>query len=131
MPYFISADRFNPEYALEMTEASSSSYVLHFLLLIGFFVLAMFFLKQSKPPAQITDIEFVTNQPPTQKKIKSEKRAEHNSEAAGKHENKPVVAPSPAPKAPSKPAPKAAPQPVAKPTPAPQPHPTPRPAPAS
>ncbi len=119
-----------PEYAMEMPEATSSSYLLHFGLLILFFLLAIFFLKQSRPPAQITDIEFVTNQPPTQKKIQSVRRAEHNSEAAGKHENKPVVAPSPAPKSPSKAAPKATPQkappqPVPKPMPTPAPHPSP------
>jgi TonB family protein len=119
-----------PEYALAMPEATSGSYALHFAALLVFFILAIFFLKQSHPATQITDIEFIQNQPPTKKKIESQRRAEHASENAGHHENKPVEAPSPAPKAPSHPAPHVAPQPVARPVPVPMPHPTPRPTPA-
>lgn len=120
-----------PEYVLEMPEAASSSYLIHFAFLLVLFVLAVYFIKQSRPQPQITDIEFIQNQPPTQKKIKSERRAEHASETAGKHENKPVQAPSPAPRAPSRAAPKAVPQPVARPVPLPMAHPSPiaRPAP--
>lgn len=116
-----------PEYVIEMPEATSGSYLVHFAVLLVCFILAFFFLIPSRPVAQITDIEFIQNQPPTQKKIVAPRRAQHASENAGKHENKEVVAPSPAPKAPSQQAPKAAPQPVAKPQP--QPTPTPKPMP--
>jgi len=121
-----------PEYALDMPEAASGSYLLHFVGLGIFFIMAVFFLRQIRPQPQITDIEFVQNQPLTHKKIESPRRAEHASEAAGKHEKKPIEAPSPAPKSPSRAAPKAAPQPVARPVPIPMPHPTPiaRPTPA-
>jgi len=117
-----------PEYVLEMSEATSISYLGHFTVLLVSFILALFFLISSKPQAQITDIEFIQNQTPTIKKIISQRKAEHASENAGKHEKKEIVAPSPAPKAPSKAQPKAPPQPVAKPTP--QPTPTPKPTPS-
>ncbi len=119
-----------PEYVLAMPEAISGSYLFHFAAIMFCFLLAFFFLIPPRPQPQITDIEFVQNQPPTRKKIVSERKAEHNSEAAGKHENKEVVAPSPAPKSPSKAAPKAAPTPQPKPEPKPTPTPTPHPSPS-
>jgi TonB family protein len=115
-----------PEYVIEMPEATSGSYLAHFSFLAACFILAFFFLIPQRPTPQLTDIEFIQNQPPTPKKIIAPRHAQHASENAGKHENKPVVAPSPAPKAQAAPKaapkapqaqPKAAPKPVAKPTP--------------
>ncbi|PWT97783.1 MAG: hypothetical protein C5B53_07560, partial [Candidatus Melainabacteria bacterium] len=114
-----------PEYVLEMPEATSGSYLAHFALLLTCFILAFFFLIPSRPLPQITDIEFIQNQPPVQKKIIAPRRAQHASENAGKHEKREVAPPSPAPKAPSQPAPKPAPKPTPIAHPQPMPHPTP------
>ena len=116
-----------PEYVMEMPEATSGSYLLHFALIVVGFILAFFFLIPPPPSRQVTDIEFVQNQPKVEHKVISQRKAEHNSENAGKHEKKEVTPPSPAPKAPSQPQPKAQPQPEKKPTPI--PHPSPRPSP--
>jgi TonB family protein len=127
--------RIYPEYVMAMSEATSGSYLLHVSFMFCFFVLAFFFLVPPPPKQQITDIEFIQNQPPTVKKIVAKKHAQKASENAGKHDvTKPVTAPSPAPKAPSKAAPAAKPTPekatpTPKPTPAPSPHPTPTPSP--
>lgn len=122
-----------PEFVMEMPEATSGSYIFHCSLMWAAFILAFFFLIPPPPRTQVTDIEFIQNQPPTPKKIISPKRAQHNSEASGHHENKPVTAPSPAPKAPSKPAPEqkpqTQPQPKPTPVPTPTPHISPRPVP--
>jgi TonB family protein len=126
-----------PEYVLEMPEATSGSYIFHFATMVSCFVLAFFFLVPPPPARQVTDIEFIQNQPPTQKKIISHRRATHASEASGKHEpKKEITPPSPAPKAPSK-ASHETPKPIAHPQPVPQPvahpvpiaHPTPHPSP--
>jgi TonB family protein len=120
-----------PEYVMEMPEATSGSYLLHFALLVVGFILAFFFLIPPPPSKQVTDIEFIQNQPKVEHKVISQRKAEHNSENAGKHEKKEVTPPSPAPKAPSQPQPKAPPQPEKRPTPVPHPtpHPSPHPAP--
>lgn len=124
-----------PEYVIELTEATSGSYIFHFSLMAGVFILAFFFLIPPPPRTQVTDIEFIQNQPETKEPVKSQRRAQHNSKSAGKHENKPVVAPSPAPKAPSKPSQErpqqvSKPAPTPTPTPHPQPHVAPRPVPS-
>jgi TonB family protein len=129
-----------PDYALQMTEATSGSYIVHVSAMVAAFILAFFFLVPSPPKQQVTDIEFIQNQEETKKKIISHRKAEHNSENRGQHENKPVQAASPAPKAPSKaapaakpsptpPTPKPSPTPSPKPSPQPSPHPTPTPSP--
>ncbi len=122
-----------PEYVMEMTEATSGSYIFHVSAMVAAFVLAFFFLIPPPPHTQVTDIEFIQNQEPTKKKVISQRKAEHNSENRGKHEEKPVQASSPAPKAPSKPAPaaKPTPQPVQRPTPRPTPSPRPTPTPVA
>src|SRR5205823_2803101 len=125
---------------IQIPEATSGSYIFHFALMVSCFILAFFFLVPLPPKAQITDIEFIENQPEVKHQVKSHRRAAHNSEAVGKtNPNKEKVAPSPAPKAPSKnsaeskptpaPTPTPQPQPQARPTPAPSPHPTPTPTP--
>ncbi|MBS2004486.1 MAG: TonB C-terminal domain-containing protein [Cyanobacteria bacterium SZAS LIN-5] len=125
--------RIYPEYVMAMSEATSGSYLLHVAFMASFFVLAFFFLVPPPPKQQITDIEFIQNQPPVEHKVKSQRHAQKNSENAGKHDaTKPVTAPSPAPKAPSKAAPAAKPTPekaapTPKPTPTPSPKPTPTP----
>ncbi len=120
-----------PEYVMEMPEATSGSYLFHFTMLVLGFLLAFFFLVPPPPSRQVTDIEFVQNQPPVKHHVVSQRKAEHNSEDAGKHKPEPVTPPSPAPKAPSQPTPKAQPQPQKTPTPIarPSPHPSPRPTP--
>ncbi|HEY9677919.1 MAG TPA: energy transducer TonB [Drouetiella sp.] len=127
--------RIYPEYVMAMSEATSGSYLLHVSFMFCFFMLAFFFLVPPPPKQQITDIEFIQNQPEVKHKVQSHRHAQKNSENAGKHDaTKPVTAPSPAPKAPSKAAPAAKPapaktQPQAKPTPAPTPTPAPHPSP--
>jgi TonB family protein len=122
-----------PEFVMEMPEATSGSYLAHFVVLAFSFTLAFFFLIPPPPSRQVTDIEFIQNQPKVEHKVQAPRRAQHNSENAGKHEKKEVTPPSPAPKAPSTPQPKAAPQPKpvqqSKPTPQPTPRPTPQPTP--
>jgi TonB family protein len=127
-----------PEYVIEMPEATSGSYLLHFAILLFGFILAFFFLIPPPPSRQVTSIEFIQNQPKVEHKVVSPRKAEHNSENAGKHEKKEITPPSPAPKAPSQPTPKKeaakptptpVPSPVPRPSPRPTPHPTPTPAP--
>ncbi len=124
---------------MEMPEATSGSYLFHVAIMLTCLILAFFFLIPPPPKVQVTDIEFVQDQPEVKKQIKSRRRAEHNSENRGKHDpRKKVSPPSPAPKAPAKaaqPAQKPAPTPkpatpAAKPTPKPQPQKAAAPAPA-
>jgi TonB family protein len=125
-----------PDMVIELPEATSGSYMFHFSFMVALFILAFFFLIPPPNRPQITDIEFIENQPPVRHKVISPRRAEHNSIDAGKHNpNKPITAHSPAPKAPS-PAQTPSPKPPAphhaeapKPAPAPTPTPVPRPAP--
>lgn len=115
---------------LEMPEATSGSYLLHVSCMIAFLILAFFFLIPPPPKVQITDIEFIQNQPEVKKKIKSKRKAEHNSENRGKHDpQKRPTPPSPSPKPASKPTPKPQPQQQKQPTPAPTPKASPRPTP--
>lgn len=131
-----------PEYVIEIPEATSGSYLFHFALMLSCFILAFFFIVPPPPKSQITDIEFIQEQPPTQKKIVSRRRAVKASESAGKHDpTKEITPPSPAPRAPSRasaesprpaqptPRPTPAPTPTLRPTPAPTPTPTPTPTP--
>jgi TonB family protein len=129
-----------PDMVIELPEATSGSYMLHFSFMLSLFILAFFFLIPPPPQSQITDIEFIENQPKVQHKVVSQRHAEHNSIDAGKHNPlKPITAHSPAPKAPTpaqtpKPptphqqqAPKPTPAPTPTPTPIPHPAPTPHP----
>jgi TonB family protein len=132
-----------PDMVIELPEATSGSYMVHFSFMVALFILAFFFLIPPPPNAQITDIEFIENQPIVHHKVVSPRRAEHNSIDAGKHNpNKPITAHSPAPKAPTPaatPAPKPAPHhsetpkptPAPTPAPSPTPHPTPTPHPVA
>src|SRR4029450_3091502 len=131
-----------PEYVIEIPEATSGSYLFHFALMFSCFILAFFFIVPAPPKSQVTDIEFIQEQPPTEKKIVAKRRATKASEDAGKHNPQKEVTPSSAaPKAaskasaespqPAKPTPQPAkptPQP-AKPTPRPTPSPAPTPTP--
>ena len=94
--------RIYPEYVMELSEAGSGSYLFHIATMLCFFVLAFFFLIPKPPATQVTDIEFIQNQPPTKKKIVSPRKAQTASENSGKHEKKEVVAPSPCGLYPSK-----------------------------
>jgi len=117
---------------MDMPEASSGSYLFHVALMVTCLILAFFFLIPPPPKVQVTDIEFIQNQPEVKKQIRSKRKAEHNSEDRGQHNPlKKVAPPSPQPKAPSQAAP--TPKPQARPTPkpvqqqAPAPTPTPKP----
>lgn len=126
--------RIYPDFVIELPEATSGSYIFHFATMVSLFIIAFFFIIPMPPRGQITDIEFIENQPPVKERVKAKKKAMENSKAAGKHNPaKPVRAPQPAgakspspakqqtpTKAPSKPAAPA-------PHPAPTPSPTPRP----
>ena len=137
-----------PDMVIELPEATSGSYIFHFTFMATLFILAMFFLIPPPPRAQITDIEFIENQPKVQHKTEYKKKAEHNSENVGKHNpkkpvtatgtpaNKPAPAAKPAPKAPSPtkaptptPTKAPAPTPTKAPTPTPSPKPSPTPTP--
>jgi len=123
------------DYAMEMPEATSGSYIFHASFLFACFILAFFFLIPPPPRSQVTDIEFIQNEENTKEPPKTQKRAQHNSKAGGKHDpTKPSQQPTPAPKAPAKQTPEAKPQqqqakPAPSPSPSPSPHPTPTPSP--
>ncbi len=127
-----------PECVLEMTEATSGSYIFHISMMLACFILAFFFLVPPPPRSQVTDIEFIQNQEKTEKKIISRVKAQHNSEERGKKDpKKEIQTPSPAPAKQSKPSenkpaptPHPTPQPVAKPSPQPSPSPRPTPTPS-
>jgi TonB family protein len=123
------------DYVMEMPEATSGSYIFHASFLLTCFILAFFFLIPPPPKQQVTDIEFIQNEENTKEPPKTQKRAQHNSKAGGKHDvTKPSQQPTPAPKAAAKPTPEAKPQqhqakPAPTPTPTPTPSPTPHPSP--
>lgn len=66
---------------LEIAEANSASYLFHISLMISFLILAFFFILPPTPKVQVTDIEFLSPQEKTEKKIESNKRSINNSEA--------------------------------------------------
>lgn len=122
--------RIYPDFVIELPEATSGSYIFHFATMVSLFIIAFFFIIPMPPKGQITDIEFIQNQPPTQKRIQSKRKAEHNSENAGKHNPKKAVQ---APQASGKKSPSPAKQqqqPAKTPAATPAPHPTPRPTPS-
>jgi len=80
--------------ALEMMEATSGSYLLHFIGIIILFLVAVFYLQHTHPQSQITYIEFVQDQLPTKKIIQSKRASTKASENTGLHQPKPIVAPS-------------------------------------
>ncbi|MFN8656721.1 MAG: TonB family protein [Candidatus Obscuribacterales bacterium] len=124
-----------PDFVIQLPEATSGSYIVHFSIMVALGFLCFFFILPPPPKSHITDIEFIVNQPPTQKRVTARKRAEKASESHGKRDpKKPVVAPNPAPKAPShntapsKPTPqKSESKPSEQPTPQPKPAPIPMP----
>jgi TonB family protein len=85
-----------PGYALELPEATSGSYLFHFSLLALGFILAFFFMVPPAPLRQITEIQFLQNQPKVDRKVIAARKSEHNSENAGERKNR-EVAPSPPP----------------------------------
>lgn len=118
------------DYALEMTEATSGSYIFHISILVTSFILAFFFLIPPPPRSQVTDIEFIENEENTKTPPKTQRRAAHNSKAAGKHDpTKPTTQPSPPKSQQNKPQEQSKPQQQSKPTPAPTPSPSPTPRP--
>lgn len=66
---------------LEIAEANSASYLFHISLMVSFLILAFFFILPPPPKVQVTDIEFLSPQEKTEKKIESNKRSINNSEA--------------------------------------------------
>jgi len=76
--------------ALEITEATSGSYLLHFMAIIVFFILAAFFFRQS-PVQHVTYIEFVPNQVPTKRVIYTPYKTDQRSDTGGVHKPKLVV----------------------------------------
>ncbi len=77
--------------ALEMNEATSSSYLLHIVSISLLFVLAVFFFKHAPAPIQITNIEFVQSQLPTKRVVVSKYRSATKSQASGTHKPLPVL----------------------------------------
>src|SRR5262249_19088599 len=65
---------------------------------IACFILAFFFLIPLPPSPQITSIEFLEDQLPTNKIIHSNLKSQHSTEASGKHmPNQEIKASTPAP----------------------------------
>lgn len=145
--------RIYPDFVIELPEATSGSYIFHFSVMVALFVIAFFFIIPPMPKSQLTEIEFVDNQPKAVQRQKVKLKAKHDSVNAGKHNpTKPVQAPqasgqksqpqqqhqpkpqqAPAASAPKAPAPTPQPHPSPTPTPkaaAPSPHPSPAPTPA-
>jgi len=82
----------------ELTEATSGSYLIHFSLLTVGFIIAFFFLVPPPPAKQVTDIQFVQNQPRVQRVVPSVSKSERNSVDGGNRnvsaENTASVSPS-------------------------------------
>ncbi len=146
--------RIYPDFVIELPEATSGSYIFHFSIMVALFIVAFFFVIPPMPKSQLTEIEFVDNQPKQKQLQKVQRKSRHDSVNSGKHEpKKPVQAPqnagqkaqqpqqhkaqekqAPAASAPKAPAPSpqphaAPPTPHQAPTP-PAPHPSPSPSPA-
>lgn len=101
---FIKRHRIYAEHIMEMPEATSSSYIIHFALMASCFILAMFFLVPPKPKQQVTDIMFIQNMP-MEKLIKPKTKihAKSSSIPSGKHNpNKEIAKASQSPASSSK-----------------------------
>lgn len=83
-----------PGHALTMPEASSSSYLLHCVLLGNLFVLALFFLIPHQPDRQVMVMELVQGEPRTLKKLVTRNISDHNSHSSGAHRKELPVTPS-------------------------------------
>lgn len=83
-----------PGYVLTMPEASSSSYLLHCVLLANFFVLALFFLIPHQPDRQVMVMELVQDQPRSYKKPRTNNVSDHSSVSAGHHKKEMATNPS-------------------------------------
>lgn len=84
---FLKRRRIYSEQIMEMPEATSSSYIIHFAMIASCFILAMFFLVPPKPKQQVTDIMFIQTTP-IKKHIRQPKtkiNATNSSTASGKH----------------------------------------------
>ena len=73
-----------PEYVIEMTEATSGSYLFHFAVMLSCFILAFFFLIPRHEPLQVTDIEFVQEQNPVKQPVVARTKAPTNAVDSGK-----------------------------------------------
>jgi len=82
------------DYAMEMTEATSGSYLLHFIGIIILFLLAVYYLQHTHPLTQTTVIEFVPEQLATKMIVRSKTASTKSSNNSGLHKNQTVIAPS-------------------------------------
>lgn len=86
--------RIYPDFVIELPEATSGSYIFHFSFMTALFIIAFFFIIPPMPKKQLTEIEFVDQQPKVEKRVISKRRQQHNSIDAGKHDpQKKVQAP--------------------------------------
>jgi TonB family protein len=83
-----------PGHVLTMPEASSSSYLIHCVLLANFFVLALFFLIPHQPDRQVIVMELVADQPRSVKKPPTHNVSDHSSTSAGHHKKETPTTPS-------------------------------------
>lgn len=65
--------------AMQMSEASSGSYLFHIALMLTTLILSFFFLIPPAPRQQVTEIEFVQPDEKTHEKLESKKRSTENS----------------------------------------------------
>jgi len=79
-----------PPYVIELMEATSSSYLLHFTLLFLCLILAFFFLVPPPTPRQFTIIEIFQNQHEHKEKVACKRISNANSKDSGKHEKREV-----------------------------------------
>lgn len=79
---------------MELSEATSGSYIFHFALMISFAILALFFLVPAAPKMQTVEIKFTEQQPvSTPEKVVSKSAATAAAKAHGhKQPDKPIVA---------------------------------------
>jgi TonB family protein len=73
-----------PGYVMDLPEAASGSYLFHFAILTVGFVLAFFFLVPPPPLRQVTEIQFLPDQPKVEHRVVSVLKSQHNSENAGR-----------------------------------------------
>jgi len=76
--------------AMEINEAASGSYLLHFIGIVFLFILTVFFFKQSPTP-HTTYIEFFSSQLPTKKIVDSQYKSDRASDTSGIHKSKPIA----------------------------------------
>jgi TonB family protein len=84
----------NREASLELCEAASVSFLIHYSSFVALILFSVFVLKPVIHLNEATEIKFIPKQPSIRERSHASARAPNASKASGKHKAKPLVTPS-------------------------------------